>query len=176
MALLLWLDEIDDAYYGQVWVGHKITPDADWSVEDVWHERFFALVANGCTCYIYADSGDEPTGSVLATSNVVNGMATTDAGAPATFTFPTPYIMTSGVSYWFVWHVPAQQCFFWYDTGNSYPAGSIGYSTHATEPVGNWITNGTYQASGMKVNGEIYIPVNPVTIGGATLKNVDIGG
>jgi hypothetical protein len=52
----------------------------------------------------------------------------------------------------------------------------MGYSTHATEPVGNWNTDATSQASGMKVNGSIYIPANPVTVGGVTLKNVDIGG
>ena len=172
MAELLWLDEIDSAYYGQSFVGHKITPDADWLVESVWHERFFALIANGGYCYIYADSSDEPTGSILATSNVVNGMATTDAGAPATFTFPTPYLMTSGVPYWFVWHVASQQCFFWYTTGDTYPGGSMGYSTHASEPIGNWNTDATAQASGMKVNGSI--PATPISIGGVLLENVSL--
>ena len=172
MAELLYLDAEDQAYYGQVWVGHKIVPDDRWVIESVWHDRFFALVANGCTCYIYADSGNEPTGSVLATSNVVNGIATTQAGAPTTFTFPSPYTMSNGVAYWFVWHIPGQQCYFWYNSGNLYPAGSIGYSTHATQPVGNWITNPTFQGSGFKVNGYIYTA--NVIISNATFRNIKL--
>jgi len=176
MAELLHLDQTDDAYFGQSFVGHSVTPDADWLVESVWHERFFATTTNGGYCYIYADSSDEPTGSILATSNVVNGMATTDTGAPTTFTFPTPYLMTSGVPYWFVWHVASFLCFYWYGGGDHYLGGSMGYSTHATQPVGNWIKSPTTQASGMKVNGSIYIPIYDISIGNVNMSGMIIGG
>ena len=172
--LLLELDESDDAYYGQSFVGVKIVPTEDWLVDRVYHERFFCNVSGNCTVSIYADDGDEPTGSPLATSEIVTDILTSDTGAPESFIFSTPYLLEANTAYWFVWHITGQQCFFYYDNTNQYPAGSIGYSTHASQPVGNWITNTTFQPSGFNVYGQeqSFFAVDDLLLGPGSVAEV----
>ncbi len=156
MAELLYIDSSGVDGYGSSFVGHSITPDADWTVDSVWLDAIYVLSAGDAYCYIYADngSGTSPIGSALATSNAT--ALATSPGSAATFTFSSPIVLTSGVKYWIVFHKDSDNIYFWRTSTSVYSGGNVGYTGHSTDPTSAWNSDAPFDARQFKVNGSLY--------------------
>lgn len=161
MAELLYINGSGTDLYGTSFVGQSITPDADWLVTSVWVDLMYVASAGDAYCYIYADGGSGPTGSILATSDA-NAVAGSPGGAE-TFTFSSPIVLSSGIKYWFVFHRTGTQIYVRRTTTSIYGGGNIGNSGHASDPSIGWSSDATFDARQFKVNGSLYTTTTTTT-------------
>lgn len=93
------------------------------------------------TCYIYATSGDLPTGSVLYTSDVTDcsGITTSTDGEEVTFTFSEEVNLSDATKYAMViLSSNSSPCIYWKTDGTS-PTYSGGLAVRAGNPT--WYSN-----------------------------------
>jgi len=153
MAELLYINSSGTDGYGiqEGMVGQMVTPDADWEVTSIWYDQIYTTGGSSETAEIYADTAGSPSGTALATSDLVAIAAS--VGGPETFAFDPGYVLLSGVSYWFI----VSRMYILRTTTNPYAGGGIGYTTHSSDPTDNWTNNATFDTRQFKVNGELYV-------------------
>lgn len=163
MAELLNLSGAEAGNYGSAWVGQAITPDADWEIEQIYHGGAHCSPAqDNITCYIYANTGNAPSGSALATSDAVT--CATNPGTDATWTFVSPYVALSGTKIWVVFKSPGNGAYLWREDGSDpYTGGTLGYTANADILVG-WSADNLF-SSDWKVIGELYVASSPIPSG-----------
>jgi hypothetical protein len=115
------------------------------------------------TIEIQADSGGNPSGSALATSNVVDGSTLTGTYAATTFTFASPYTVNASTTYWLVLkrstgsngtnYYIAQ-----YKKSASYSGGAVKINLNS----GGWTTP--------TVAGDLYFQITQLAVAGRILK------
>lgn len=158
MATLVTWNCADEDVYGQAQIGQLITPDANWLVSSVAIENFKIGGNDDAYCKIWSVDGSNDPDAVLATSDAT---ACTATFATKTFTFSTPYLLTSGVAYWFIFSTAAPSpVTYWSNTsGSQYASGVAGFSV--STPDANWTKDAAKDFADFTVTGTIPIGGNP---------------
>jgi|SRR5579883_879914 hypothetical protein len=126
----------DWAYCGQTeWRAQTFTASGNYSLGSVDVSiLLLSGVSGNVTVYLYAASGNLPTGGVLATSNSVPYSSwNTSNYSVVNITFPTPYSLVSGTQYALVYR--ADQAYtnlrISLDSSNPYANGQASYSSNS---------------------------------------------
>lgn len=176
-------DDNNASIYGDVWVSQSFTTSGGFDLTRVSAKILRAGSPGDVVAVIKAtDGNNKPTGSDLATSNVVNGNGfTTDAeGEWIDFDFGTPATLSAATKYSIIIKAlsgsSSNKVQWRRDTGNGYAGGTLAYSTNSGS---SWTVQSKYDLlfrtySGAAA-GPTYVDMAGTVAGAATLTGVLYG-